>query len=244
MKPSDLQDTLRERFADRLQACELSCGEVTIEVLPADFAAIARALRDESEFRFEQLIDVCGVDYAAFGNAEWETENASSAGFSRGVEVNTSARLSFLEDELSVETPAAERRFAAVYHLLSVMHNHRVRIRVYAPDSQLPVIPSAIEIWSSANWFEREAFDLYGILFEGHPDLRRILTDYGFIGHPFRKDFPLSGNVEVRYDPEKQRVVYQPVSIEPRVLVPRVIRNECNEHEWDATAAEAIRQQD
>jgi NADH-quinone oxidoreductase subunit C len=238
MKPSDLQDKLRERFGDQLQQCTVSVGEVTIEVLAPDLIDLCTALRDEQVFRFEQLMDVCGVDYAAYGNVEWETENATSAGFSRGVAVNDVARLSFLEDELSVETSTGERRFAAVYHLLSMMHNHRLRIRVYAPDSQLPVIPSVIEIWNGADWFEREAFDLFGIIFEGHPDLRRILTDYGFIGHPFRKDFPLSGNVEVRYDPEKRRVVYQPVSIEPRVLVPRVIRTESHTENNDEPAAE------
>jgi NADH-quinone oxidoreductase subunit C len=224
MTPSKLQDTLRERFSDQLQQCSLSVGEVTIEVLPSDLLDICTALRDEPEFKFEQLLDVCGVDYLAYGNAEWDIENVTNAGFSRGVSVNTSARLAFLEDELSVEASSSDRRFAAVYHLLSMRNNHRLRIRIYVQDSQLPVVPSVINIWNGANWFEREAFDLYGIIFEGHPDLRRILTDYGFIGHPFRKDFPLSGNVEVRYDPEKQRVVYQPVSIEPRVLVPRVIR--------------------
>ena len=233
MKPSELQDRLRERFSDKLQQCSVSVGEVTIEVSPADLLDICTALRDEQDFKFEQLLDVCGVDYLAYGNAEWETDNVTNAGFSRGVSVNTSERLAFLEDELSVEASSSERRFAAVYHLLSMRHNHRLRIRVYVPDSQLPVIPSVINIWSGANWFEREAFDMYGIIFEGHPDLRRILTDYGFIGHPFRKDFPLSGNVEVRYDPEKQRVIYQPVSIEPRVLVPRVIRAEGASNETD-----------
>jgi NADH-quinone oxidoreductase subunit C len=157
---------------------------------------------------------------------EWATEETSTSGFSRGVEANSAGRLPGLEEELSTETPQKDRRFAVIYHLLSVANNQRLRIRVFAPDAQLPVVPSVIGIWNGANWFEREAFDLFGIMFTGHPDLRRILTDYGFIGHPFRKDFPLSGNVEVIYDPEKQRVIYQPVSIEPRVLVPRVIRAE------------------
>jgi len=142
------------------------------------------------------------------------------------VNAQSFARLQQQSEELSVEKPAETRRFAAVYHLLSISTNRRVRLRCYAPDEDLPVIPSVIGVWASANWYEREAFDLFGIIFEGHPDLRRILTDYGFIGHPFRKDFPLSGNVEVRYDAEKQRVVYEPVSIEPRVLVPKVIRDE------------------
>ena len=243
MKPSDLQDTLRERFSDQLQQCSISVGEVTIEVLPADLLEVCTALRDEQDFLFEQLMDVCGVDYIAYGNTEWETDSVTNAGFSRGVSVNTSARLAFLDDELSVETATGERRFAAVYHLLSVRHNHRLRIRVYVPDSQLPVVPSVIDIWNGANWFEREAFDLFGIIFEGHPDLRRILTDYGFIGHPFRKDFPLSGNVEVRYDPEKRRVVYQPVSIEPRVLVPRVIRADGVDNEQSETVDEATQEE-
>ena len=177
---------------------------------------MARALRDEAEFRFETLIDVCGVDYLAFGQAEWETSEATSTGFSRAREI--------------IVPPAEEsfdaRRFAVVYHLLSVSGNYRLRLRAFTGQDNPPVVPSVIGIWQSADWYEREAFDLFGILFDGHPDLRRLLTDYGFIGHPFRKDFPISGNVEVRYDPEKGRVVYQPVSIEPRVLVPRIIRDD------------------
>jgi NADH-quinone oxidoreductase subunit C len=171
------------------------------------------------------------VDYLAYGETEWATDETTTTGFSRGVDARSGARLSVQDEELSVATAHGGRRFAAVYHLLSIANNRRLRIRVFAPDEQLPVIPSVIEVWNSANWFEREAFDLYGIMFSGHPDLRRILTDYGFIGHPFRKDFPLSGNVEVIYDPEKRRVIYQPVSIEPRVLVPRVIRVEDSGHE-------------
>ncbi len=224
MNPQALQDRLRERFGDTLKNCTLVRGEVTVEIAPQDLLEVATALRDEQDFRFEQCIDVCGMDYSAWGKDEWATEEATGTGFSRGVEVNTAARLPALEEELSVERPGESKRFAAVYHLLSLTHNQRLRMRVFAPDDQLPVIPSLIDIWNGVNWFEREAFDLFGIIFEGHPDLRRLLTDYGFIGHPFRKDFPLSGNVEVRYDPEQQRVVYQPVSIEPRVLVPRVIR--------------------
>jgi NADH-quinone oxidoreductase subunit C len=160
------------------------------------------------------------------------------------VQANASGRLPVQRDrELSVETLQQARRFAAVYHLLSIANNHRLRVKVFAPDDQLPVVPSVIDIWNSATWYEREAFDLYGIMFEGHPDLRRILTDYGFIGHPFRKDFPLSGNVEVRYDPEKQRVIYQPVTIEPRVLVPRVIRAEDREEVVEASAEQAEQNQ-
>jgi len=226
MQVKDLLSRLQERFGDTLQDARLAAREVTVEIAPSDVLETCTALRDEAEFGFDQLMDICGVDYLAYGKDEWVTEESSATGFSRGVDADSAGRLPFLEDELSLETLQTERRFAAVYHLLSVAKNQRLRIKVFAVDDQLPIIPSVIDIWSSANWFEREAFDLYGIMFEGHPDLRRILTDYGFIGHPFRKDFPLTGNVEVIYDPEKRRVVYQPVSIEPRVLVPRVIRAE------------------
>lgn len=223
-----LKTQIEERFGDRLESATVDLGELTLVVAPGHLLEVCTALRDEAVFGFEQLIDVCGVDYLGYGDAEWETREASGHGFSRGVDASTAGRLAFLHEELSVSTvgDAGDRRFAAVYQLLSVRNNQRLRIRCFAPDDGLPVIPSVIDIWNSANWFEREAFDLYGIIFEGHPDLRRILTDYGFIGHPFRKDFPLSGNVEVRYDAEKQRVVYEPVSIEPRVLVPKVIRSE------------------
>ncbi len=205
---------LKERFSDKLSSCVVALGQITIEVRAADVLEICKALRDEPAFAFEQLIDVCGVDYSAYGQADWCTEDASRSGFSRGVDANA-------YQEAQGDRP----RFAAVYHLLSVSRNQRLRLRVYAPGDP-PRVDSVVEIWAAANWFEREAFDLFGILFEGHPDLRRILTDYGFIGHPFRKDFPLEGNVEVRYDPEKGRVVYQPVTIENRVLVPRVIRRD------------------
>ena len=231
MQTQELLDRLQERFGDTLQDAVLATGEVTVEVAPADLLATCAALHDEKDFRFVQLTDICGVDYLSWGEDEWKTEQSSSTGFSRGVNAATAGRLPGLEDELSTEIPQQDRRFAAVYHLLSLFHNQRLRIRVFAPDEQLPVIPSVISVWNNADWYEREAFDLYGILFEGHPDLRRILSDYGFIGHPFRKDFPLTGNVEVIYDPEKGRVVYQPVSIEPRVLVPKVIRTHCAEPE-------------
>src|SRR5690606_16298541 len=179
-----------------------------------------------------QLIDLCGVDYLGFGRAEWDVSDVSSEGFSRGVEEGTVGWLRYGQKP-SGEQP--ERRFAAVVHLLSLHHNRRLRLRCFCADPALPVVSSLVEVWPGANWFEREAFDLYGIVFEGHPDLRRILTDYGFVGHPFRKDFPLIGNVEVRYDPERQRVVYQPVTIEPRVLVPRVIRDDSR---WEQAQAE------
>ena len=191
-------------------------GELTYEVAADELLAAARALREGSALKFEMCMDVCGVDYLSHGHAEWTTETATSSGFSRGV----------ARGAQRAGAVAAGRRFAVVYHLLSLSLNHRLRLRVFCPDDAAPMVDSVTDIWASANWFEREAFDLFGILFRGHPDLRRLLTDYGFIGHPFRKDFPLSGNVEVRYDPEKGRVVYQPVTIDPRVLVPKVIRHD------------------
>lgn len=221
---TQLAEQLQDRLGESLQDIAVATGEVTIEVSPDNLIEVATLLRDAAEFAFEILLDVCGVDYAHYGKDEWATEETSSSGFSRGVEEQTAGRLPAVTGDLVVEQSRSPRRFASVMHLLSIRNNRRLRVRVYAPDDGLPVIPSVTSIWSSADWYEREAFDLYGILYEGHSDLRRLLTDYGFIGHPFRKDFPLSGNVEVIYDPEKQRVVYQPVSIEPRVLVPKVIR--------------------
>ncbi len=206
------------RFAGQLTRIDSACGELTYELGKNDLIAVATALRDDAEFGFEQLLDVCGVDYLTYGHDEWVTESATDSGFSRGVEPQP-----VILDESDSFDP---RRFAAVYHLLSLQNNTRLRLRVFTGDSNPPLVPSLVEVWNSANSFEREAFDLFGILFDGHPDLRRILTDYGFIGHPFRKDFPLIGNVEVTYDAEKGRVVYQPVSIEPRTLVPRVIRDD------------------
>jgi NADH-quinone oxidoreductase subunit C len=207
-----LAATLAGRFGAKLSRLPALPGELAFEVAPADLVAVATALRDEAPFRFEQLVDLCGVDHLGWGQGDWATERATRTGFSRGRE--------------GVQLEAGERRFAVVAHLLSVTHNHRLRLRAFAAAGEPPVVPSLTGVWPSANWFEREAFDLYGILFDGHPDLRRILTDYGFVGHPFRKDFPLSGHVEVRYDPEKGRVVYQPVSIEPRNNVPRVVRDD------------------
>lgn len=209
---------IEARFGEQTTRIESSCAELTYEVAPEDLVGVATALRDEAEFGFEQLMDVCGVDYLSYGVVEWTTNSSTDTGFSRGV---------VLQDVILDESDTFDpRRFAVVYHLLSIQHNHRVRLRVYTGSANPPMVPSVVDIWNSANWFERETFDLFGILFEGHPDLRRILTDYGFIGHPFRKDFPISGNVEVTYDAEKGRVVYQPVSIEPRTLVPRVIRDD------------------
>ena len=219
-----LAEQLQQRLGESLQAIIDSLGEVTIEVSPEVLLDVATTLRDEPAFRFEVLMDVCGVDYANYGCDEWATGETTSSGFSRGVEAGTAGRMQAVTEDLVVERPRQSKRFAAVYQLLSISNNRRLRLKVFAPDDDLPVIPSVISVWNSANWYEREAFDLYGILFDGHPDLRRLLTDYGFVGHPFRKDFPLSGNVEVIYDAEKKRVIYQPVSIEPRVLVPKVIR--------------------
>jgi NADH-quinone oxidoreductase subunit C len=204
------------RFGEKVARVESICDELTYIVGKDDLVDVATALR--GDFGFEMLIDVCGVDYLNYGSDEWRTQSATDTGFSRGVE-----REPVILDEADEFEP---RRFAVVYHLLSLKNNVRMRLRVYTGPSNPPIVQSVVGIWSSADWFEREAFDLFGILFDGHPDLRRILTDYGFIGHPFRKDFPLVGNVEVTYDAEKGRVAYQPVSIESRTLVPRVIRDD------------------
>ena len=216
-------ERLRAKLQDRMLSALDAHGETTIEIAPDAWHEAARTLRDDPELSFEQLIDLCGVDYLGWGDDEWATDDVSDEGFSRGVEGSGPGRFRW-EDR--PRGPGPERRFAVVVHLLSVRHNRRLRIRCFAADNALPVVASLVDVWPVANWFEREAFDLFGIVFEGHPDLRRILTDYGFVGHPFRKDFPLIGNVEVRYDADKQRVIYEPVSIEPRVLVPRVIRDD------------------
>jgi len=189
--PDVLAESLRNAFGDALAEVTVALGEATAVVPPDRLVATMRRLRDESAFRFETLVDVCGVDYSTYGNA-----------------------------------PHEGPRYAAVYHLLSLANNARLRVRSFAADDGFPVLPSVIDVWPAANWFEREAFDLYGIVFEGHPDLRRLLTDYGFVGHPFRKDFPLSGHVEMRFDPEQGRVIYQPVTIEPREITPRIIREQ------------------
>jgi len=209
---------IEERFGEQLRRIPSNCGELTYEVGKDDLVSVATALRNEADFGFEMLMDVCGVDYLKYGCDEWTTDEATGRGFSRGVE-----REDVILDEAD---EFDERRFAVVYHLLSLHHNFRIRLRVFTGASNPPIVDSVVDIWNGANWFEREAFDLYGILFKGHPDLRRILTDYGFIGHPFRKDFPLMGNVEVHYDEDEGRVVYRPVQLEPRTLVPRVIRDD------------------
>jgi NADH-quinone oxidoreductase subunit C len=189
--------------------------ELAYDVEPGSLLAVSRTLRDAPELRFQVLIDVAGVDFLLHGRGEWETEGATHTGFSRA----RAPRVAGPDTDMP-------GRFAVAYQLLSIEHNQRVRLLVRCPDTAEPAVDSLVDVWPSANWFEREAFDLFGIVFRGHPDLRRILTDYGFIGHPFRKDFPLIGNVEVQYDPERRRVVYQPVSIVPRVLVPKVIRHD------------------
>jgi NADH-quinone oxidoreductase subunit C len=186
-----LAESLKNALGDKLVQLSEHVGELTVEIKGADAVAVCTALRDSQGLKFEQLIDLCGVDYSDYKEGLWEG-----------------------------------RRFAVVYHLLSVALNHRVRVKAFIADDEFPLIASVINVWPVANWFEREAFDLYGIMFDGHPDLRRLLTDYGFIGHPFRKDFPVIGNVEMRYDPDQQRVIYQPVSIELRNNVPRMIREE------------------
>ena len=190
-KLAQLSQTLQKHLGERIVELQTALGEISIDVDVAVYQDVMLSLRDEPELRFEQLIDLCGVDYSTYADAHWQG-----------------------------------KRFAVVSHLTSIAHNWRLRVRCFAPDDDFPVAPSVVSVWNSANWFEREAFDLFGIVFQGHADLRRLLTDYGFIGHPFRKDFPVSGYVEMRYDPEQKRVVYQPVSIEPREITPRVIREE------------------
>ncbi|WFE68075.1 NADH-quinone oxidoreductase subunit C [Thiomicrospira sp. R3] len=211
----DLKNKVDAHFGPHLCSSEIEFDELTIEVTPAESKNILSQLK--AELGFEILIDLCGVDYLSFGKANWESAQACNSGFSRGV-------FDFDQNESEAEL-YQPRRFAVIYHLLSVANNNRIRVKVYPEDTQQPLVDSVVSVWSSANWFEREAFDLFGILFSDHPDLRRILTDYGFVGHPLRKDFPLIGHVEMRYDAVKGRVVYEPVTIENRVNVPRVIRH-------------------
>jgi NADH-quinone oxidoreductase subunit C len=216
---SELSRNIEARLHDAVRRLPSLPADLAYEVRPEALLTVCRALRDSPQLRFEMLMDVAGVDYLHHGRDDWQTETATRTGFSRGRVARVSA-----------PDPDMPGRFAVVYQLLSITHNARLRLRVTCADTQEPTVDSVSDIWAGANWFEREAFDLFGILFRGHPDLRRILTDYGFIGHPFRKDFPLIGNVEAQYDPEKKRVVYQPVSIVPRVLVPKVIRHD---HRYD-----------
>ncbi|HYO28755.1 MAG TPA: NADH-quinone oxidoreductase subunit C [Azonexus sp.] len=190
-KLETLSQNLQKHFGDKLKSLKLALGELTVEVAAADYLAVMTSLRDEPDLGFEEMVDLCGVDYSTYGDGAW-----------------------------------SGRRFAAVSHLLSIANNWRLRVRVFAEDDEFPVVDSVTGVWKSVNWFEREAFDLFGIAFVGHDDLRRILTDYGFIGHPFRKDFPISGHVEMRYDPDQGRVIYQPVTIEPRENTPRIVRED------------------
>ena len=215
-----LSENICARFGDSILSSQIHKNQLTLEVATSQLHKICLALRDETPFQFNQLMDVCGVDYLHYGMAEWRTQETTRTGFSRGVQTG----------ECTQSDAWKKPRFAAVYQLLSTIHNHRVRLRAFALEEP-PKVHSVCDIWPAANWFEREAFDLYGILFEGHPDLRRILTDYGFKGHPFRKDFPLIGHVEMRYDAEKQRCVYEPVSIQSRTLVPKVIRSDARYNE-------------
>ncbi len=218
----ELCEAVRARWPEA-RVSRSARGEVTWSLTPDTLLSVARVLQGDPRFSFEQLMDVTAVDYLAYGKEDWVTETATATGFSRA--------------RVAVQAPAVHPpmggRFEVVYHLLSVSRNERLRLKVVLSPDCPPLVPSLTGIWASADWFEREVFDLFGILFEGHPDLRRILTDYGFIGHPFRKDFPLSGEVEVRYDPESRRVVYEPVSITPRTLVPRVIRNDARYQNTD-----------
>ncbi len=216
----NLQNAIEDALGAEVMASEISLDELTIEISPVAALAAFKTLRDT--LGFDQLIDLCGVDYLTFGQANWETMSAPNEGFSRGV-------FDFEREDVK-ESLEMERRFAVVYHLLSVDRNLRLRVKIYPESTSMPIVDSVIDVWNCANWFEREAFDLFGILFKGHPDLRRILTDYGFIGHPLRKDFPLTGHVEMRYDVEKGRVVYEPVTIENRVNVPRVLRKQPSEN--------------
>ncbi len=210
-----LQQQLDDKFADIISAHYLVNDELTIEIPAEKILHVAKILRDDADLKFECLMDVCGVDYLTYGIDDWQTTTATGTGFDRGVE----------SKEQEPKSTWRKPRFAVVYHLLSITHNRRLRVRIFAT-GEPPMVDSVISVWQVANWFEREVFDLFGIFFKGHPDLRRILTDYGFIGHPLRKDFPTSGHVEVRYDHAEGRVVNQPVSIEPRTLVPRVIRHD------------------
>jgi NADH-quinone oxidoreductase subunit C len=217
-----LAGAIEATLGARVERLPTSTGELGFRVAPGDLLDVCGTLRDHPSLKFEMLMDVCGVDYQAYGQDEWQTSSATGTGFSRG----TLRSAPPPAEDVEKVTYVPSGRFAVVYHLLSITHNHRLRLKTFCASDERPIVDSVFGIWNAADWFEREAFDLYGILFRGHPDLRRLLTDYGFIGHPFRKDFPLIGNVEMRYDPAKGRVVYEPVSIVPRTLVPKVIRDD------------------
>ena len=216
-------EALKAAFPD-ISGIYASLDLAVIDVPPEQLLAVAQRLHDDPSLSFKQMSDLAGVDYATYGKDEWNTDTEHMASYSRAVGAGSTGSLTFSD---SLDLPASDRpRFVVAYHLLSLDHNMRVRLRCAAVDDNMPVVPSICPVYANADWYEREAFDLFGILFDGHPDMRRILTDYGFTGHPFRKDFPLIGNVEMRYDSVKERVVYEPVSIEPRVLVPKVIRED------------------
>lgn len=212
-----LQEQINQKLADAVVSSVIAYDELTIEINRSAWPKVALILRDEPSFAFEQCVDLCGVDYLTYGLSEWETTEANNSGFERGVIRNPA-------EQKKIES-WTKPRFAVVYHLLSLQHNQRLSVRVF-PDENNLCIDSMISIWPSVNWYEREAYDLFGIVFQNHPDLRRILTDYDFSGHPFRKDFPLIGHVEMRYDAKTERVIYEPVSIKPRTLVPKVIRQD------------------
>jgi len=219
MRSERLAERIRARFGDDAELLHGAANELTLVVAPEALIETATVLRDEPGFEFAMLVELAAVDYLVYGLDEWKTRSATESGFSRGVVRGS--------PPVSSDTP---KRFGVAYHLLSLSLNHRLRLRCHPAAGDPPRLPTVNDVWPSANWLEREAFDLFGILFDGHPDLRRILTDYGFIGHPFRKDFPLIGQVQVRYDADEKRVVYEPVDIEPRTLVPRVIRDD---HRYD-----------
>ena len=216
-----LAGAIEAKLGANVERLPTTTGELGYRVPSDALLEVCRTLRDTPELKFEMLIDLCGVDYQSYGKDEWQTSSATGTGFSRGTVRGATAEKDV--EQATYEPPA---RFAVVYHLLSLAHNHRLRLKAFCPDDARPMVDSVYDVWNAADWFEREAFDLFGILFRGHPDLRRLLTDYGFIGHPFRKDFPLIGNVEMRYDPARGRVVYEPVSIVSRTLVPKVIRDD------------------
>lgn len=234
---ASLFESLLDEFSQQ-ENCQLETNynEFTLMVKSTQVVSVLTKLRDQPGFQFDQLIDVAGVDYLEYANTEWKTEQASDTGFSRAVSGNSFGRFTF--DNNPIDSEMQEPRFAVVYHLLSIANNQRLRVKVFCQDNDMPCVSSVCDLWASANWFEREVFDLFGIVFDGHPDMRRLLTDYGFVGHPLRKDFPLVGHVEVRFDPSKKRVIYEPVSIEPRVLVPKVIRDDPRYSEDNSPDAE------